>query len=213
MKGILPILFLLSVACSAQTTTRITKASTIYDVSVNSGLCSDDGKCGPIKVTLYRKRSKEPFQSMVAGRLQSDDVSKPIEFIDINFDGINDLFIFDGITAPGGNATFAHRIFLYSPRDRQFVFNEELSQLSREESFLLEPSGLRRKQILTYARIGGGVFQNRWYRVVNNRPRMFKEIISDATYKNGTRTLDTTRTLVKGKWIVRKKITKTIFNQ
>ena len=208
---LLSILFVAFHTLSAQAVHRLSDISPLFDVVVDPGPCTDR-QCGPITVGLYRKHSNTAFQTVSAGTLSKSDIDTPVQFVDVDFDGRKDLLVFDGYTYPGGNSTSSYRIYLYSVSKHQFVFDAGLSRLSREEDFLFDRQAARSKHLVTYARLGAGVFQNRWYRLVNGEPKMVKEIISDAQYDNGHRTLETTRTLVRNRWIVHKRKVKTDFN-
>lgn len=194
-------------------TTWFRRASTSFNVSVESGVCANDKKCGRIIVNIFRKGSKALVQEISGGRIFKSDIAQSVQFFDINFDGSKDLLLFDGFTAPGGNITYSWRIYLYSKKTRTFIFNEAFSSLSREEGLDLESSDRNRKSIITSARPGSGVFQWRTYMTNTGRPVLIEEIISDSQIDNGTRTLVTTKKLIKGRWRVWTKHKKTIMNQ
>lgn len=180
---------------------RFTKLSPSYDVELQPGKCdASDNKCGPITVALFRKGRKSAFQTLIAGRLSKSDLQNSITFVDLDFDGIRDLSVFDGLTAPGGYATLTQRIYLYSKRSKRFVYNSELSKISRHENLGSFDLDKKRALFYTYARPGGGVFQKRGYDVVNGSPILKYETIDDTTFANGTRTKLTIRKLMNGRW-------------
>lgn len=186
---------------------RMTKVSPTYNVEVRHAECSTDDKCGPLTILLFRKGSLSVFQTLAAGSIPKADLADCVQFVDLNFDGIRDLAVFDGFEGPGGYATLAQRIYLYSKRAKRFEFNASLSELSHRENLVFE---LDRKNLLiyTHARPGGGVFQYRGYRFVKDKPVMMYEVIDDSTFKGGTRTKTTTRKLVNGRWKTRTQIYK-----
>ena len=120
MRALLILLvFLVSVGVGQ--TVRITKASPIYNVEVRPGECDADNKCGPLEIVLSRKRSRSNFQTLMAGRIPKSDVATCVHFVDLDFDGIRDLAVFDGFEAPAGYATKAQRIYLYSSVAKKLI--------------------------------------------------------------------------------------------
>jgi hypothetical protein len=193
------LVFCSTIVVSAQTV-RITKASTVFDVEIRPGECSDDGKCGPISVLLFRKGSRKVLQTLSAGRISKSDLEGPVEFVDLDFDGVRDLAVFDGFEAPGGYATLAQRIYLYSNSKKRFEFHPGLSELSHRENLGSFEVDKKQKLLYTYARSGGGVFQRRGYKVAKNKVVLMSEQIDDATFANGTKTRLTTRKRINGRW-------------
>ena len=179
---------------------RMTKVSPIYNVEVHSGECGADDKCGPITVELSRKGSRSIFQTITAGRIPKSDIATSIEFVDLDFDGVRDLSVFDGFEGTGGYITLGQRIYVYSKKDGRFVFNTGISEISRRENLASFELDKRRKLIYTHARPGGGVFQMRGYKFVKGTPVLMYETIDDATFADGTKTKLTTRRLIIGRW-------------
>ncbi|MFM9904326.1 MAG: XAC2610-related protein [Pyrinomonadaceae bacterium] len=199
MRVLFLFLVLSGVGVSAQTA-RFTNSSSTFDVVFDSGPCGEDRKCGPISLTLYKKRSKIPVQRIVAGRVEKSDLDHPIQFIDFNFDGVKDLEVNDGFRSPAGLGIEALRIYLYSPVSKSFVYNSELSDISQSEGISSDRILRKLKQIETYARPGGGYFRWRRYTMTRNKPVMVYELTSDETAENGTVTLVTTKKFIKGRW-------------
>jgi hypothetical protein len=163
-------------------------------------MCGDDEKCGPLKITLFKKRSKIPFQNITAGRIFESDSKNPLSLVDLNFDGNPDLTIFDGYTGPGGYITLSMRIYLYSESQQRFVYNEALSELSQQENMGSLEIDKKRKRFYAYSRPGSGEFWHRGYSVTGDKVQMVEETITDTTLNNGTLTLITTRKLINGRW-------------
>jgi hypothetical protein len=182
---------------------RKTNLSNAFDVAITGGRCSDGGKCETAQVTLYRKGQQRVFQRLEGGRLSPSDLKDAVQFKDLDFDGFRDLIVFDGIVAPGGYATESQRIYLYSKKTRRFEFNPELSDLSKRENLGSFEMDNKRRLIFTYARPGGGVFQTRGYRILKGKPLLAYEQITDSTVAGGTKTKQTTRLLINGRWRVR----------
>lgn len=178
----------------------MTKVSPTFNVEVRSGECEADGKCGPLTIVLSRKGSRNPFQTLTAGRIPKSDLATSVEFVDLDFDGVRDLAVFDGFEAPGGYATLALRIYLYSRMSKRFEFNARLSEISHLENLVPFEIDKNTRLIHTYARPGAGVFQKRGYKLIKNEPILQYELISDATFANGTKTKDKTRKLINGRW-------------
>ena len=191
----------------------LTKASKTFDVVVDPGPCSADDQCGPIVITLYRKKSTKPFQTIVGGRIAKMDLTGLIQFVDLDMDGVKDLALFDGLRAPAGLGIVALRIYLFSPTARQFILNSALSELSQSEGIDCMSPDKKRGIIMTYARPGGGYFQWRGYSMVDNEPALVYESTEDATVENGTITLRTTKKLINGRWRTWEKSFKGPLNQ
>jgi hypothetical protein len=181
-------------------TVRIRKASPTYDVEVSPGDCGVDSKCGPLSIVLLRKGSRNPFQILTAGRIPKSDVPTSVQFVDLNFDGLRDLLVFDGLEVPSGYGTEAQRIYLYSKKNERFEFNAALSEISHRESLAALGPDKNQRLIYTHARLGGGVFQMRGYRFFENQPVLTYEVVTDATFRDGTKTKVTTRKLINGRW-------------
>lgn len=210
MKAFLLILLVLGSVSYGQAI-RISKASPTYDVEVRPGNCGDDNKCGPITLILSRKGSRSVFQELTAGRILKTDLAAAVGFVDLDFDGIRDLAVFDGFEAPGGYATLAQRIYLYSKTTKRFEFNEGLSDISHRENLASFELDKLRKLIYTHARPRGGVFQMRGYKLIKGEPVLMHETIDDATFAGGTKT--TTRRLINGRWRTWTKVYKGPLNQ
>ena len=191
----------------------LTNASKTFDVVVDPGPCSADDQCGPIVITLYRKKSTKPFQTIVGGRIAKMDLTGLIQFVDLDMDGVKDLALFDGLRAPAGLGIVALRIYLFSPTARQFILNSALSGLSQSEGIDCMSPDKKRGIIMTYARPGGGYFQWRGYSMVDNEPALVYESTEDATVENGTITLRTTKKLINGRWRTWEKSFKGPLNQ
>lgn len=212
MKAILLLLLVLGSVSYGQTV-RMTKVSPTYNVEVRPGECEADGKCGPLTIVLSRKGSRTTFQTLTAGRILKSDLATSVEFVDLDFDGVRDLAVFDGFEAPGGYATLAQRIYLYSRTAKRFEFNPKLSEISHRENLASFELAKRKKLVYTYARPGGGEFQTRGYRLIKGEPVLMYEQIYDATLADGTKTKLATRRLINGRWRTRTKVSKGPLNQ
>ncbi|MEK7541152.1 MAG: hypothetical protein AAB529_02895 [Patescibacteria group bacterium] len=118
-----------------------------------------------------------------------------IRFDDFNFDGIDDLAVEQ--PSCGSYGASCENIYLYNLEKNQFIFSQEFSDLS-SSSFGLDLDK-EKKEITTGSKSGCCIHYTWKWKVINNVPQMFYEIIDESN-----KTI--IRELINGEW---KETTKT----
>jgi hypothetical protein len=168
----------------------------------------------PGNVAIYRKGEKEPFQKIslpvLATNNAGSDVSptsdykKRVEdyllysfsFEDFNFDGREDLSICTG--HDGGYNSPSYDVFLFDPKTRGFIRNEEFSELTVTANIGLKINS-RTKTIRAQSKSGCCFHQTDVFRVVKNRLVLVKSTTEQ--YESETRVTISTRKKVGARWV------------
>jgi hypothetical protein len=212
MKKLIITMLLLAGTAVAQEKFEIKDASKLYDVKLEVAKC-DDGVCeGKATFTLYKKRSRTPFQvirlpdtsfmlrddgSAPANETLLYDMQSALNFGDFNFDGIDDISLCDGRNSGYGGPSY--QVYLFSPRTKKFVHNAGLTRLGQENLGMFEVDK-KRKIISTFSKSGCCWHKAEEYKVVNNRAVKIFEEVEDAMIPDDTKVKITTKRLVKGRW-------------
>src|SRR5438045_696269 len=121
------LLFILASASIGQTKFRLNDASKFLDVELDIGTCGEgylEDRCGPLKVSFFRKQKQRAFQTVTipetnlwdaepkANVTRRYDDQSTINFGDFNFDSTDDIAICDGTN--GGYHMPSYRVYLYS---------------------------------------------------------------------------------------------------
>ena len=211
MKKFLAIIFLLlSIQVGAQQRFRIEEASKKVDVAFEVGACSmgNHGRCGPVKVEFFRKKSTRPFQSIrlahtelwdgepTANVTRRYDEQSTINFGDFNFDGQEDLAICDGTN--GGYGMPSYRIYLFTPAKKRFVYSRTFTRMNDGGLGMFETDQKKRMH-LVFTKSGCCWHQTQGFDVFRGKPRKVYEF-TEAVLPNGEVVEITTRKLINGRW-------------
>lgn len=212
MKKLFIVMLLLTGTAFGQQKFNITDASKLYDVKLEVAGC-DDGACeGKAAFTLFKKRSKTPFQvfrlpetsftlrddgSAPANETLLYDMQSALTFGDFNFDGVDDIALCDGRNSGYGGPSY--QVYLFTPRTGKFVHNAGLTKLGQENLGMFEVDK-KRKIISTFSKSGCCWHIAEEYKMVNNRPVKIFEETEDATIPDDSKVKITTKRLVKGRW-------------
>ena len=208
------IFFLIILFCSAvfaQEKLQLDNASKIYDVRVTVDSCRNGSSEGKLKVELFTKTGRKPFQTFNLGAtaFSIDEVemvntkmlydSQSIVFLeDYNFDGMEDLAIRDGNN--GGYGGPSYQVYLFSPRSKKFVHNYALTDLNQGSYLGAMEVDKKKKVLQTLSKSGCCWHQTEEFAVVNDRPKKVFEETEDATVADEAKVKITTKKLVKGRW-------------
>jgi hypothetical protein len=194
----------------AQNRFRLTDASKIVNVEIDVGTCTEgsSGRCGPLKVTFFRKKASSPFQTV---RLAHTDMWGPvptanvtnryddqsvINFGDFNFDGIEDVAICDG--TDGGYGMPSYRVYLYSKPAKRFIYSRLLTRMNMGGLGMFEIDR-KKKMLFVFTKDSCCWHQTQGFDIHRGRPRKIYELIEDGT--NIDKGLEiTTGKLINGNW-------------
>jgi len=191
------LLLFATVQLGAQTSFRSTKASRKVNVHVKVGACVDQ-KCGPIQISFFWKRSSVPFQTVTVSDVDKYYIENRnlLIFGDLDFDRHEDVAIVRHLGGPYAHKEMA--IYLYSRKLGRYVYNESISQLSREESLDAFDTDAKKEVFYTTSRLGGGVFCTSGYQIKNGQALKVSEVTTDITDAEQIWMKITTRKLVHG---------------
>lgn len=200
-----------TVSIFAQKTFELKDASKYFDIKVTVAKC-DDALCnGEAKFEFHKKGSSKPYQTieMADTYLEFGEKGVPkvnttvlydeqsvVNVDDYNFDGMEDVAISDGTN--GSYNMPSYEIYLSSRSAGKFVYSKEFSELAHHLGMLTVNK--RRKFLETFDKSGCCWHITERYRVVNNRPVKFYEMVEDATIEDESKVKVTTKTLVGSKW-------------
>jgi hypothetical protein len=218
--------------CFAQQTFEINSTSAVYNLKVELDSCDEERKrlspsvcTGPGQVSIYRKGSAAPFQTLtlknlevykeqIAFKSRTDKRKRKLYddeysfiFGDFNFDANEDLAICNGRN--GGYGGPSYNVYLYNVESKQFVESVNLSKLTEGSYlglFFVKP---KQRQLVAYSKSGCCYHESEIYRVIRNQPVMVEKIIEEASGSDaeGYFVVITRRKLVNGKWT--KRVSKT----
>lgn len=218
-------------AAAAQESFRARNASARYDAVVRVAQCGgadqdfEENVCsGPGAVSLYRKGSAGPFQTLRlpsvwldrrsvaddpqpgrgAGGLYSQEYG--LVFRDFNFDGREDLAVCNGRGAAYGGPSYT--VFLFERRAGRFVESRNLSELAEGAYLGLFTPDPKRRVLTVFSKSGCCYHQTDTYRLVKDRAVLVGQVTEDMAPSDGTAdnfTLVTTRKKVGRRWVVKRK--------
>ena len=216
--------------CVAQETFNINSSSSTYDVRVTVDKCDPEQKkedpdncTGPGQISIYRKGSASPFQTLKLKNLEINkqqvayngkvnkkarvlyDDEYSLIFGDFNFDANEDLAICNGRN--GGYGAPSYNVYLYDKESKKFAENVRFSKLT--EGYLgLFFVDAKKRQLTAYSKSGCCYHETEVYKVVQNRPVLMEKIVEEASGGDDTGyvVVITTRKLIDGKWV--KRVTK-----
>lgn len=205
----------------AQETLFIQNASRKYNLSVHVVEKNDREKIdsyvkGSARISFHSKDNKRPFQVL---RLPNIIISKrniafnpkindkprslyaetySFVFEDFNFDGYEDLAIWNGTN--GGYGGPSYNIYLY--KSGRFYLNKKLSKLTEGVYLGLFFTQFKKKRLITFSKSGCCYHETEIYTLVQNNPLLVEKEIE--YFIEGNK-FQETRKLVKGRWIKRTK--------
>lgn len=215
-------LFLVLLFCStalAAETFYIKNVSKKFDVEIEVAECKNGFCKGKAKFSLFKEHIQKPFQiiNLNETSVSLDENGQPeiakikdkkrgkwssVYLEDFNFDGLEDLAISDGRN--GGYAGTSYRVYLYSNRKKQFVFNSNFTRLVQGPYMGIFVIDYKEKTLETMWKSGAGFHEVQRYTVVKGRPKKVYELTEDAMLGNGKKYI-TTKKLINGKWRTRVK--------
>jgi hypothetical protein len=203
-----------SFSAQAQTHFLLNQVSKEYDLHIEVAECDGDYCQGKARFSLFKKGGNLPLQvfnlpntqlqltakkSPFMNQSQGYDLQSGIHLKDFNFDGLTDLALCDG--HEGGYGSPSYKIYLYSAQTKHFVYSPALSKLAHGEylgMFEIDPLN---KILRNFGKSGCCYHFTHEYKIKNNLPVKFREIIEDATDPKGKYVIVTTHSWVKGKWV------------
>lgn len=159
-KKFLMTFVLLGGLCSAQNYFELINVSKSFNVVVNMETCTERKCSGKATVDLYDKNTMKKYQTFFSSDFYLDlnENQKPVfdslknsvVFSDFNFDGAEDLAIRNGNT---NHQSPFYEVYLNDNSKRQFVLNDQLTNLVRSNSgmFKTDPE---RQRIIAYQKNG-----------------------------------------------------------
>ena len=216
MKKIFLLVLLLSAPVFAQVRFEKGSASKKYDARIEVESCAEDTCGGRMKIELFKKASRKPFQVLnleetefaleeakINNAKRRYDYQSVIFFEDYNFDGVEDLAVRDGNNSAYSGPSY--QIYLFSPPRGKFVHSPAFTNLSQSEYLgMFEVD--KKKRVLRVASKGGCcMHRTEEFRVVNNRLVKVFEIYEEVEFdeKEGSRLRIETSRRVKGRWQTR----------
>lgn len=209
-------ILLSSVSAFSQEKFEIKNASKNYDVKIEVAKC-EDGFCeGAATFSLMKKSESKPFQTFKLantslwldknGAAQASttllyDEQSAINFGDFNFDGTEDLALYDG--TEGGYGMPSYQIYLFSEANKKFVRSVSLTELNHGVNLGMMDVDSKRKVLRVLSKSGCCWHQTEEYQVVNNRPKKVFEETEDATIPDEKKVKLTTKKFVRGRWQTR----------
>jgi hypothetical protein len=212
MKLLTATAFLLSftVACFAQRSFTINKASKKYNATISVNAC-EDGICqGSGMITLTDKNAKpvqvlksedlffflDSTQNPTANTIELYNEQSPLIFDDFNFDGQEDLAIRNGNNSGYGGPSYD--VYVFNSTKNKFVLSDELTTLATENLGMFETNH-KTKRLTAYAKSGCCLHITTEYSIVPKKGLVkVGETTEDAT---GKKVIVTTRKLVNNKWV------------
>jgi hypothetical protein len=117
---------------------------------------------------------------------------------DFNFDGANDLALRNGNHGAYGGPSYD--VFLFSKAAKKFVKNLDLTQIASENLGFFTVDK-KNTTLETFNKSGCCWHQTVRYRIINNQPVKVYIFTEDATAFNTGNVIQTTETLVNGRWL------------
>lgn len=182
------------------------------ELSVN---CKEGECSGPGTVKLFDKKTGKHFQT-----LSSDDLfifpyssaepsvnvitlygeQSALIFDDFNFDGYEDLAIRNGNNS--GYRGPSYDVYVYNITRKKFVLSHELTELAHDNLGMFQTDH-KEKRLTTFSKSGCCWHLTTQYEVIPRKGLLkVYEFEEDAASPDGNSVIVTTRTLVKGKWLI-----------
>ncbi|MDL2283727.1 hypothetical protein LJC19_01070 [Oxalobacter sp. OttesenSCG-928-P03] len=200
----------------AQTTFRISDASKHYDAEMTVK-CGKDECSGPGEVRLFSKKTGKRFQTF-----HSDDLfffpeqngqpsvnvvelygeQSVLIFDDFNFDGHEDLAIRNGNQSGYGGPSYD--VYVYNITREKFMPSKELTALAFDNLGMFHVDH-ERKRLITFSKSGCCWHLRTEYEVVPRKGLLKVHEFEEGITASGDYVEVTSRTLVKGKWVIETK--------
>jgi len=211
MKNIAFMLLLFCPTALAQHTFEIKGASAYFDLKISVAEC-EEGSCSvKASFAFFKKGGAAPYHviNLPDTYIELDDNKKPrvnatllydeqsvVNVGDYNFDGMEDVALFDGTNGSYGMPSYA--VYLVSRAAKKFVYSKAFSGLGTHLGmFELDA---RKKVLRTFDKSGCCFHVVEEFSVVNNAPRKIFVEEEDVTIPDETKIKVTTKQLVHGQW-------------
>lgn len=185
-------LFFLAIDAHA-TTFQIQDGSKLYNAQLDVAQCEYAECSGNAQIKLYKKGSKQVFQTLMSDDLnfylnkkqqpsvnviQLYNEQSPLIFNDFNFDGQQDLAIRNGNNSSYGGPSYD--VYVFNKTRQQFVPSSELTDLVLENLGMFQ-TDTQRKRLITFAKSGCCFHVTSEYAVIPNQGlKLVYELIEDA---------------------------------
>ena len=209
----LTIAFILLFATSAfaQKTFDLKDASRFFDIKVTVAKCDESYCNGKATFSFYKKGSTTAYQvinlpdtSIELGDGGAPQVNQTLLYDkqsvvnvgDFNFDGMEDIAVCNGNNGPYGMPSY--NVYLSSRTAKKFVYNATFTEkLVGLGMFEVDKD---KKRLTVFNKSGCCFHVTDQYSVVADRPYKVMSIEEDATIKDETKVMVTTKTRVNGRW-------------
>jgi hypothetical protein len=214
MKPFLLIFLLLNLTAFAQQQFRFTTISNKYDVAISAEKVEYGLWSGKTEVSLFRKGSPKPFQTIHLRdtQISVDDGGRPeiaavkdkingkwssVYLEDFNFDGLEDLAVADG--ANGGYGGTSYRVYLYDRERNRFVFSPSFTRLVQGPYFGIFEIDRKRKTLSVFSKSSCCMHYSEVYKLANGKPKKVGQISEYLNAASGYTDIETKK-LIHGRW-------------
>lgn len=197
----------------AQSVEQFKNAPGGYEIKIVGSVCKDavENDFGDTSYAIYRKGESKVFQRITLSELKYCEPKGETAEIttveygkqnavfvdDYNFDGLNDLAIFEGNI--GGYGAPSYQIYLFSMAGNRFVKDDEFSKLSQFQGRF--EINKRSKMLYVDSKDGCCFHQTEGYKVKNNKPfKVYEHTIDGSAPNGGDDPEIKTKKLINGKW-------------
>lgn len=187
----LPFLSVIGSLCFAQNHFELNDISENYNVNIDIATCSKNECFGKATIILKDKNTSEIFprissdnftfniepDSLNSKNIKLTDEIVPFIFEDFNFDGYQDVAL---INASSRNSTqFLYDIFIFEAAEKQFLLNDGMTALVKENFTMLTVDS-ERKRLIAHLKSGCCLQITKEYEVIPGRdPLMVYEFEED----------------------------------
>lgn len=187
----LPFLSVIGSLCFAQNHFELNDISEKYNVNIDIATCSKNECFGKTTIILKDKNTSEIFprissdnftfniepDSLNSKNIKLADEIVPFIFEDFNFDGYQDVAL---INASSRNSTqFLYDIFIFEAAEKQFLLNNGMTALVKENFTMLTVDS-ERKRLIAHLKSGCCLQITKEYEVISGRdPLMVYEFEED----------------------------------
>lgn len=161
----LPFLSMIGTFCFAQNHFELKNLSEKYDASINIATCNEKECFGKAFISVKDKNTSEIIStissenftfnierdSLDSKNIKFDEKQLPVIFEDFNFDGSQDIALINNYSR--SNLQSIYDIYIFDSLQKQFLLNEGMTTLVKENSamFNVDPE---RKRIIAHLKSG-----------------------------------------------------------